>query len=133
MRRSSKVGKQPDVLSMPIEIRFPTDQGYSHKVAEVPVFTDREGIQGSVVVQDRVELAFDSVVITMEGDSSTPLIWQGISMVTGRADQNRFAIRISEEHHPTFRWRHRAIPSDKGTEGESDPSTPNGDGNGLPC
>lgn len=102
MRRGSRVGKQPDVLSMPIEIRFPTDQDYSNNVAEVPVFTDREGIQGSVVVQDCGELAFDSVVITTEGDSSTPSIWQSISMVTGRADQNPFAIRIPEEHHPTF-------------------------------
>ena len=72
MRRSSKVGKQPDPSSMPIEICFPTDHGYSTNVAEVPVFTDKEGIHGSVVVHDHEEFVFESVVITTEGVSCKP-------------------------------------------------------------
>ena len=132
MRRGSKVKKQPDVSSMPIEIRFPTDQDYSKNVAEVPVFTDKEGIHGSAVVHDRGELGFDSVVITLEGESSNPSTWQSSMMVFGRADLDPFPTRIPEEHHPTLRWRHRAISSDKGTEGESIRTPPNGDGNGLP-
>lgn len=66
---------------MPIDIRFLTDQDCSDNEAEVPVFNDREGIHGSVVVDDRGELAFDSVVITTEGVSCTPSISQDPTIV----------------------------------------------------
>ena len=123
MRRSSKVGKQPDASSMPIEISFPTDHGYSANVAEVPVFTDKEGIHGSVVVHDHEEFVFDSVVMTMEGVSLASSIWQCSTSVIESADLNYFATRIPEEHHPAFGRHHRAISFDKGTEGDSNPIT----------
>ena len=70
MRRASKVEMQPNVSNMPIEICFSTDHDYSTNIAAVPVFTDKEGIHGSIVVHDCGDLAFDSVLITTEGDSA---------------------------------------------------------------